>query len=173
MNLFPNEEYRSTYEIPFPSFYKEGYRGVIFDIDNTLVPHGFPADEKAIQLFLELKRLGFATCLVSNNKKERVASFAEEVGADYIFKAGKPSRKGYLQAAKTMGVSKDQVLCVGDQIFTDTWGARRAGMYTLLVKKIDSKEEIQIVLKRVLEAVVLFFYHLTKGAKYHALRKTN
>ena len=92
MNLFPNEEYRSTYEIPFPSFYKEGYRGVIFDIDNTLVPHGFPADEKAIQLFLELKRLGFATCLVSNNKKERVASFAEEVGADYIFKAGKPSR---------------------------------------------------------------------------------
>ena len=33
----------STYEIDFDALYREGYRGIIFDIDNTLVPHGAPA----------------------------------------------------------------------------------------------------------------------------------
>ena len=47
---------------------------------------------------------------------------------------------------------------MGDQLFTDVWGAKRAGMYTILVKPIHPKEEIQIVLKRYLEKIVLYFY---------------
>lgn len=37
--FFPDEYVVSTYVIPFERLYEEGYRGVIFDIDNTLVPH--------------------------------------------------------------------------------------------------------------------------------------
>ena len=45
--FFPDEYLASTYVIPFEELYEKGYRGVIFDIDNTLVPHGAPADERA------------------------------------------------------------------------------------------------------------------------------
>ena len=45
--FYPGEYVDSTYEIDFDALYREGYRGIIFDIDNTLVPHGAPADERA------------------------------------------------------------------------------------------------------------------------------
>ena len=51
--FLPDERYPSAYEIPYEQLYEEGSRGLIFDIDNTLVPHGFPADERAVLLFAE------------------------------------------------------------------------------------------------------------------------
>ena len=70
--FFPDECVESTYRINFEKLYEEGYRGLIFDIDNTLVPHGAPADERAIALFRRLKAIGFSCCLLSNNQFERV-----------------------------------------------------------------------------------------------------
>ena len=58
----------------------------------------------------------------------------------------------------TLGTNRGNTLFVGDQLFTDVWGARNTGIYSLLVQPIDKKEEIQIVLKRYLEKIVLFFY---------------
>lgn len=148
----------STYEIDFDKLYQEGYRGIIFDIDNTLVPHGAPADQRAKSLFAHLKELGFSCCLLSNNKEPRVKMFNDEVQVQYIFKAGKPKRFGYEDAMRLMGTDKKNTLFVGDQIFTDVYGANRTGIRTILVKPIHPKEEIQIVLKRRLERIVLFFY---------------
>jgi len=93
--FFPDEYVVSTYVIPFERLYEEGYRGVIFDIDNTLVPHGAPADERACALFAHLKELGFSCCLLSNNKEPRVKMFNDGVQVQYIFKAGKPKCFGY------------------------------------------------------------------------------
>ena len=76
----------STYEIDFDALYREGYRGIIFDIDNTLVPHGAPADERAKKLFAHLKELGFSCCLLSNNKEPRVKMFNDDVQVQYILK---------------------------------------------------------------------------------------
>lgn len=73
--------------------YEEGYRGLIFDIDNTLVPHGAPADERAKALFARLKAIGFSSCLISNNQEPRVKMFNEEIQTNYIFNAHKPSTK--------------------------------------------------------------------------------
>ena len=67
--LYPDEYLDSTYSIDFDQLYKEGYREIIFDIDNTLVPHGAPADERAISLFAHLKELGFHCMLLSNNRE--------------------------------------------------------------------------------------------------------
>ena len=148
----------STYDIDFETLYREGFRGVIFDIDNTLVPHGAPADARSIALFERLKSIGFESVLLSNNKEPRVKMFNDKVHTHYIFKAGKPGKKGYLRAMELMNTKPDTTLFVGDQLFTDVWGAKRAGILTYLVKPIHPKEEIQIVLKRRLEWVVLFFY---------------
>ena len=93
--FYPHDYKDSTYEINFEEYYKKGYRGVLFDIDNTLVMHGADADEKAEQLFRELKKIGFSTCLISNNKEERVKRFNKNIRTKYIFKAGKPLKKNY------------------------------------------------------------------------------
>lgn len=156
--FYPDEYLDSTYVIDFDELYKTGYRGVIFDIDNTLVPHGAPADERAKKLFVHLKELGFSCCLLSNNQRPRVEMFNEEIGVHFIENANKPSTKNYLRAMELMHTDKKNTLFVGDQLFTDVYGARRTGLYSILVKPIHPKEEIQIVLKRYLEKIVLFFY---------------
>lgn len=157
--FYPDNEVGSAYEIDYGALYGQGYRGIIFDIDNTLVPHGAPADERAAALFQRLHEMGFQTILLSNNKEPRVKMFNDGVHSRYIFKAGKPGKEGYERAMKTMGTDARSTIFVGDQLFTDIWGAKRAGIATWLVKPIHPKEEIQIVLKRRLERIVLYFYH--------------
>ena len=156
--FFPDDFVASTYVIPFEKLYEEGYRGLIFDIDNTLVPHGAPADERAKKLFTRLKEIGFDCCLLSNNQESRVQMFNEEIQVHYIYDAHKPSVKNYQKAMELMGTDLHSTIFIGDQLFTDVWGAKRAGIRTILVKPIHPKEEIQIVLKRQLEKIVLYFY---------------
>lgn len=156
--FYPNKYLDSTYQIDFKKEYENGIRGVIFDVDNTLVPHGVPADERSLALFEKLREIGIRSLLLSNNKEPRVKSFAEEVGSLYIYKAGKPSPNNYKKAMERLETDENSTLFVGDQLFTDVWGANRAGIRSYLVKPIHPKEEIQIVLKRYLEKIVLFFY---------------
>lgn len=157
-NFYPGEYLDSVYEIDFGQLYKDGYRGVIFDIDNTLVPHGAPADARAEKLFAHLKSLGYRCCLLSNNKEPRVQMFNEKIRVNYIFNAHKPRSANYKKAMRLMKTDKGNTLFVGDQIFTDIWGANQVGIRTILVKPVHPKEEIQIVLKRYPEKVVLHFY---------------
>ena len=156
--FYPNLYVDSTYEIDFEKLYSEGIRGIIFDIDNTLVEHGLPATDRARELFDRLRNIGFKTCLISNNKEPRVKPFAMEVKSDYVFKANKPSKKNYLKAMDIMNTDKNNTCFVGDQLFTDVYGANRCDIKSILVKPIHPKEEIQIVLKRKLEKIVLYFY---------------
>ncbi len=157
-SFYPGERVRTAYDIDYRKWYEKGKRALLFDIDNTLVPHGAPADEKAIALFKELHAIGYQVCLISNNKEPRVKSFAEKVDARYLWKAGKPSPRGYESACAMMHVTPAQTLFVGDQLFTDIWGANRAHIDTILVNPIHPKEEIQIILKRRLEWPVLKAY---------------
>lgn len=168
--FYPDEYVDSAYQIDFRALYEKGCRGVLFDVDNTLVPHGAPADERSKKLFRELKELGMQVIFLSNNKEPRVKTFCEGVGyGDYIYKAGKPNPENYRRAMQRMGTDQSNTVFVGDQLFTDVWGANRAEIHTILVKPIHPKEEIQIVLKRRLEAIVLFFY---KRKKRKAQNKT-
>ena len=160
--LFPDDYIASVYDVDFEQLADEGYRGVIFDIDNTLVPHNAPADERAVDFFRYLKENGFSTLLLSNNKEPRVKTFRDAVQATaYIYKAGKPKTAGYQRAMEQMHTTEETTLFVGDQIFTDIWGANRAGIRTIMVKPVLKwKEEIQIIAKRFLEAMVLLVYRL-------------
>ena len=160
--FYPDERKNSVYEIDFASLYRDGCRGLLFDIDNTLVGHGEPADERAVNLFRKLHGIGFKTCLISNNKEPRVKSFADAVESFYIYKANKPSGSGYAKGCEAMGLPKEQVIFIGDQLFTDIWGANRAGIRNVFTKRLYFHEEPQIHLKRILEGIVLFFYRFSK-----------
>ena len=156
--FYPDEYYISAYSIPYEELYNQGYRGIIYDIDNTLVPHGAPADARSIELFDRLKMIGFSCTLLSNNKQPRVDMFNEKINVHTICKAGKPKKNGYIKACELMNTDIDNTLFVGDQVFTDVWGAKRTGIHSIMVKYMDPKEEIQIVLKRKLEKIVLWSY---------------
>lgn len=153
----------SAYSIPYEELYAEGRRGVIFDIDNTLVPHGAPADKRSIALIRRLHGLGFRVMMLSNNREPRVKPFCDAVGCPYIYKANKPFPESYQKAMKRMKTSPETTLFVGDQLFTDVWGAKKAGIRTYLVQPIHPKEEIQIVIKRFFEKIVLYFYKKERG----------
>lgn len=163
--IHPREEYSSTYLIPYQEFYDKGYRAIIFDIDNTLVPHGAPADDRSRKLCMHLREMGYSLCLLSNNNTRRVEPFAKALGTSFIASAAKPAKKGYLRAAELMQVEAERILFIGDQILTDIIGANRVGYYSILVAPIQKKEEIQIVLKRFIERIYLHFYRKSKKYK--------
>ena len=161
MRIFPMAMCHSAYEIDYEALWDRGYRAVIYDIDNTLTEHGEAATERAVKLFALLRDLGYRACVVSNNKEKRVKPFAEAVGCEYVYKAGKPLAKGYMKAAELMDTDPSSIFVVGDQLFTDIWGATAAGMKSIMVDRIARHEEIQIHLKRIPERVIVFIYRIT------------
>lgn len=156
--FYPKEYVESAYRIDYDKIFQDGYHALIFDIDNTLVRHGAKADQHAIALFQKLKKIGFKICVLSNNKEPRVKAFCDAISVSYIYNAHKPSVRSYQRAINKLGSNVKNTIFIGDQIFTDIYGANRTGLYSILVKPIHPKEEIQIVLKRYFEKVVLFFY---------------
>ncbi len=156
--FYPDECAGTAYDINYEELYRDGYRGIIYDIDNTLVPDNAPADERSAMLIGRLKDMGFNCMILSNNGLERVKSFADGVGAGYIYKAAKPRTKGYLDAMAILGTDRNSTLFVGDQLFTDIWGAKRAGIRNVLVGRIDRKERLHILFKRILEKPIMMFY---------------
>lgn len=165
--FYPDECADSAYHIDYKRLYDLGYRGVLFDIDNTLVEHGADANDKAVKLLGDLRTMGFNVCLISNNKEERVKRFNKDINVLYIYDAKKPMTKNYLKAMKLIGTNKSNTVFVGDQLFTDVYGAKRTGIKSFFVKPIAEREEIQIVLKRYLERIVLHSYrkHRFKQAR--------
>lgn len=156
--FYPTAYVASAYAVDFSNLYQKGYRALILDIDNTLVRHGAPPTPEAVAFFEELRRIGFTTCIISNNHEPRVKSFADEVKSAYLFDAGKPSRKPYLEAMRICGANQENTLFMGDQLFTDIYGANRAGIKSILVKPIFLDPEFQIRLKRFGERIVMPFY---------------
>jgi uncharacterized protein len=156
--FYPDDYINSTYDIDFAALFREGYRGLIFDIDNTLVPHDAPADERSKVLFSYLKELGFRIILISNNKEARVKMFNDEVQVAYIYLAHKPGKESFLRAMDMLETDAKTTIMIGDQLFTDILGAKNAGIRNILVKPIHPKEKPHIMLKRLLEKIILYFY---------------
>lgn len=163
--FYPDGYFNSSYDIDYKKEYENGIRGVLFDIDNTLVEHNQDATEKSDKFLAQLQEMGMQVCLISNNQKERVDRFNKNAKVNAIYNAHKPSRKSYLKAMELMGTNKESTLFVGDQLFTDVYGAKRTGIKSYMVKQIAKHEEIQIVFKRKLEKIVLRSYFKNNPSK--------
>ncbi len=147
-----------------------GIRGLILDIDNTLVPmHSADADENAITWIAELKEKGFKVCILSNAAEKRVLRFNREISVQAIHRAYKPSGRAFLRAAEKMELEPENIAVVGDQIFTDIHGGNKANMLTILVKPIDKKEILFVRLKRWPEKYIISKYF--KQQEHHIKRR--
>ena len=157
--FLPKKRVRRVTEISIDYLRSKGIRGLILDIDNTLTTHDNPIPSEGVAHWLDLMREnGIKMIVLSNNHGPRVEPFAKILGLDYIAEGKKPLSSGFKRCAAALELSKEQLCIIGDQIFTDIFGARLAGIYSILVRPIHPKEEIQIVFKRKLEKIILHFY---------------
>ena len=155
--LKPNFLMKSVANINSRFLQANGIKGLVVDVDNTLAKHDCPTPEPfAVEWINTMKENGFQIVIISNNAKERVQPFSDALGVPFVYDAKKPLGKGYKQALKLMGLKKNQVAMVGDQVFTDTLGGNMAGLTTILVNPIDTGTDIaQIKFKRTLENLIV------------------
>ena len=157
--LFPDVKYKSVSDIDVEELKNRGIKFVILDIDNTLVPYTSPEpDEKALAFLDELKNNGITFCFVSNNNADRVNLFNRNIGAKAYPKGGKPLLFGINKAMKELGAVKSDTALIGDQVFTDTCGGKRAGIYTVLVDPIVEVTSAFFRFKRYFEKKIVKKY---------------
>ena len=138
-----------------------GYRLLLLDVDGTLLAHGdATAPESVLAWVREAKAAGLALCVLSNTRRPgRLAKIAETLDVPYLIGQGKdkkPSPSLYRKALSQFGVEARHALMIGDQLFTDCWGANRAGIASVWLTPRSRKEFIGTrLLVRPLEALVL------------------
>ena len=163
--LYPYEYIHSVFSVDYEALYGKGYRGIIFDLDNTLVHHGDNSNDKVDSLFKHIHDVGFKTILLTNNDQERVERFIKNIDTQYICDANKPDVSNYLKAVEMLNLKKKEVICVGDQIFIDILGANKSGIASILVDFIRLENETKIGKKRYIEKFILMLYRRSKYNK--------
>lgn len=154
--LCPDLRVDSIYDINLDQLWDRGMRGVLFDLDNTLIEwdNNQPAPEM-LQWMQKVRERGFQVCLLSNNSAQRVQEIARYVDVPFFAPARKPLLRVFQQALRSMGLQPEQTAMVGDQMFTDVLGGNRLGMYTIWVRPLSSKEFFGTRFTRMLEKIVL------------------
>lgn len=129
-----------------------GFKGILVDLDNTLVEwHNPHSTTQASEWVKQMQADGIQVMIVSNNTKKRVGAVADEMGVDFVSDSLKPTFVGMRKARKRMGLFKDEVVMIGDQVLTDVLGANLYGIASILVKPLVRTDARVTVLNRYLE----------------------
>lgn len=154
--LTPSLYLPSIFAIDLDKLVSRGIRGLILDLDNTLIEWNAPLpNPPLVQWVAQVRGKGLLACIVSNNRRDRVTTFARDLGIPAIPSAGKPRRGAFREAMKLMGTSPDETAVIGDQIFTDVLGGNRLGLHTILVVPITRREFVGTRFVRRIERLVL------------------
>ena len=150
----------ATFDEVTPEFLAaEGIRFLLIDIDNTLAPYEEPLPNETIKKwFADLDAAGIRAVLVSNNKPPRVELFNSELGLPAFADCHKPSTKMLRKIMKQFDARVEETSALGDQIFTDVWGAKTIGARAILVPPIRDKKTLFFRAKRLLEKPFLRMY---------------
>lgn len=154
-NFYPDGRVQNVFQIDDLKLFDRGYRGILFDIDNTLVHHGDDSTEEIDNLFRRIHQTGLKAIMLSNNSEDRIKRFIKNIDTLYIADADKPNVTGYLKAVEMLNLQKSECVCVGDQIFTDIYGANKSGIDSILVDFIRLPEEKWFGKRRILEKMIL------------------
>ena len=139
--FLPNEFVKSVFDISPERLLEKGIRGIITDLDNTLVEWDRPdATPKLVSWLKSMKDAGIQVTIVSNNNELRVKSFADPLGIPFIYRARKPMGKAFLKALHTMDVKREEVVVIGDQLLTDVVGGNRIKLHTILVLPVAKSD---------------------------------
>ena len=158
-SLVPDYYFEKFSDVSVEFLSSIGVKGIVLDIDNTLEPYENPVPTgPTLAWFDALTAAGIKAAFISNNNAKRVDTFNKNLGFPAYFKAGKPFKKNVLRALTDMGVSSDEAILMGDQVFTDVWAARNAGLRAILLPPIKDKRDILTRSKRALEKPIIMKY---------------
>ena len=137
-SLLPHWTGATIFDIDPAALARRGITLLLADLDNTLVPYGVPEPTAEVRVWKEaLEAAGVTLFVLSNSRRPgRPERFSQALGVPFLGRAGKPRPGGFLKAMARMGRAPAETAIVGDQIFTDILGGRKAGVYTLLVEPI-------------------------------------
>lgn len=160
LNLFlPSEHVKSIFAITPEQLKEKGIKGIITDLDNTLVewdrPHATP---KLIEWFDEMRKNDILVTIVSNNNEQRVKSFSDPLGIPFIFQARKPMTRAFRKAIERMGIKREEAVVIGDQLLTDVFGGNRGGFHTILVVPVAQTDGFFTRFNRKIERRILNFF---------------
>jgi len=157
--LKPDAFYDGVQYIEFDFLKNNNIQGILLDIDNTLIDMEKNMPEEVLKWVKDAKEHGFKVGILSNtNKKDKLVPISNKLGVEYVSFAKKPSKSGYIRGAKMLGLDSKNIAMVGDQVFTDVWGANRVGMFSIYVKPINLKEYWYTAWKRPIESLILKHY---------------
>ncbi|MCR4430744.1 MAG: YqeG family HAD IIIA-type phosphatase [Tepidanaerobacteraceae bacterium] len=154
--LLPDLYLDNIYNLDFEYLKKNNIKGLLIDLDNTLLPWDCSdISQDLMDWIKKCKDWGLSLCIVSNNRARRINECASRMGIPAVTRAIKPCKKAFLKGLNILGINNDQVAVIGDQIFTDVFGAKRMGMLAIMVKPASKKEFIWTKLMRIVENIVL------------------
>ena len=161
--IYPKEYFNSVKDIKIEFLNKNNIKGLILDVDNTLINLDRKMPAGVSDWARDLKKNGIKLCILSNsNKIDKVEGVAKIIEVPYIFFGKKPFKSGFLRAQKILKLESENIGVVGDQIFTDVIGANRCGMFSILVKPIEEKDYLLTRIKRPLEKFIIKRYEKRK-----------
>ncbi len=167
-----NKKFKPTYmfdavqDISVEFLKKENITAVLLDIDNTIITGSYKMSKEVDKWLRSVTKAGIQICILSNtwnfNKVKRLMLKYDING---LPRAQKPKEKGFKMAYNVLGVPKENMAMIGDQIFTDVLGANKFGIRSIHVKPITKVEWWGTAIKRPFEHLVLKNLDKKRGEK--------
>lgn len=158
-HFLPDQHVKSIFDITPESLKEKGVKGIITDLDNTLVEWDRPtATPKLIEWFDNMRKHEILVTIVSNNNETRVRSFSDPLQIPFIFQAKKPMTRAFNKALKQMGLRKEETVVIGDQLLTDVLGGNRSGFHTILVVPVAKTDGFITKFNRKVERRILNWF---------------
>lgn len=142
LSLYPQYRYDSIMHITVDDLKQMGVLGVAVDLDNTTAHDGTDIPlEGAVEWISMVKQAGIKVIILSNGKKERAGRFAKLLdNIEFVGMACKPLISAYIKGQRVLDLKPKQIAMIGDQLFTDIWGANIAGWVSIYVKPFAMEE---------------------------------
>ncbi|MGW9856580.1 putative phosphatase [Staphylococcus hominis] len=157
--FMPNDYVQTVFEIDIEKLASLGFKGIITDLDNTLVGWDVKTPTKEIQKwFKKANDLGLTITIVSNNNEKRVSGFSKDLDVDFIFKARKPMGRAFKKAINHMNIKPEETIVIGDQMLTDVLGGNNNGLYTIMVVPVKKTDGFLTKLNRIIERRLLNYF---------------
>ncbi|WP_156291136.1 YqeG family HAD IIIA-type phosphatase [Oceanobacillus salinisoli] len=154
--FLPNEYVKSIFDIHPDKLKEKGIKGIITDLDNTLVAWDVQdATPEVMEWFKLMKKHDIQVTIISNNNLQRVKIFSEPLDIPFIYSARKPLRRAFKRVQKQMNLKKEEIVVIGDQLLTDVLGGNNAGLYTILVVPIVQTDGKITRMNRKIERIIL------------------
>jgi uncharacterized protein len=158
-DFLPTEHVKSIFDITPERLKDKGIKGIITDLDNTLVEWDRPyATPQLITWFDDMRRNEILVTIVSNNNENRVKAFSDPLGIPFIFQARKPMGRAFLKAVSQMGIKREEAVVIGDQLLTDVLGGNRSGFHTILVVPVAQTDGFFTKFNRKVERRILNWF---------------